>query len=1051
MNYKELKQLIKAAQRKNDQGEDCKAELAKFFFTLDRHVERVNDFYNKQYAEYDRRLKRVSAILNAGHPHTPSDKDEVEEEVGVLLELRHSLRNLIWFGELNKRGITKILKKCDKKTGTSQQQSYLATRVDALPFANEQEIKSDLQVMSLLLSRVSSRDTTPTTLGAVDPSSMKSSTSVVTSSSSKYMPLILEDDGTGLQDALVEQYCSPILAPARLLVSLLNKAALQPSLKCIDTLLEISPVIADPADISGRNFFHHHVIAMGKPHSGPESIAPAHPPLDKKRINFGPDGINAKDSYEGLLEVLHCLPVHLRSLLLQKDHHRRTPLHYAAQFGLKGATSIIVHHMKLWNLYQPNISFDDISMWADTEVLTPLHLAVLGKHPKTTKVLLDSSEAVLTNQRLLLLAARMDSPELLQLLLEYPGTDIDFCDPDTHETALYIACKSNLMGSVEFLLSKGASTEIRESAFGWTPVFAAATEGLEKVVEALLKNKANADIADDSGWTPMEHACLRGHVKLASMLETTKMETCSIVEREDEPQTKSFGHMYLESEALIMLTFGSMDLRDKHPAVEFERVPMSRAHTTELDTALSVVVSVKGLEAPPVVLDLPLEDNYGSATDPLTFRCGVEQAEKAVVLFDIVPTYQSKEKSRVLGRGVAMLSSAYTELGDQRRSLHGTLVVPILETGTLELLGSVRFEVLVARPFHHERMNVGRAETYWRSLVSTRVIGHRGLGKNSARNSLQLGENTVESFIAAASLGASYVEFDVQLTKDHVPVIYHDFLVAESGLDVPMHALTAEQFLQLNSRAQGKVAYTRRKSLDDQALHYQKHSSLPIDERMKLTRTWKAKQFKGNARGTSIASPFVTLKDLFRKLPKTVGFNIELKYPMLDEAQSEDMGLVGVDLNFFVDTVLKVVYDHSEGRDIILSSFHPDVCLLLSLKQPSIPVMFLTDAGTEAIADVRAASLQSAIRFAKKWNLLGIVSAAQPLVMCPRLAGIVKASGLVCVTYGVLNNDPNKANSQLQAGVDAVIVDSVLAVRQGLRSNRDEVKAVSSQLEKLAV
>jgi glycerophosphoryl diester phosphodiesterase len=34
---------------------------------------------------------------------------------------------------------------------------------------------------------------------------------------------------------------------------------------------------------------------------------------------------------------------------------------------------------------------------------------------------------------------------------------------------------------------------------------------------------------------------------------------------------------------------------------------------------------------------------------------------------------------------------------------------------------------------------------------------------------------------------------DVQLTKDHVPVIYHDFLVSETGVDAPVHTLTLEQ------------------------------------------------------------------------------------------------------------------------------------------------------------------------------------------------------------------------------------------------------------------
>lgn len=43
---------------------------------------------------------------------------------------------------------------------------------------------------------------------------------------------------------------------------------------------------------------------------------------------------------------------------------------------------------------------------------------------------------------------------------------------------------------------------------------------------------------------------------------------------------------------------------------------------------------------------------------------------------------------------------------------------------------------------------------------------------------------------------------DVQLTKDHVPVIYHDFLVSETGIDAPVHTLTLEQvgFPATNSR-----------------------------------------------------------------------------------------------------------------------------------------------------------------------------------------------------------------------------------------------------------
>jgi len=54
---------------------------------------------------------------------------------------------------------------------------------------------------------------------------------------------------------------------------------------------------------------------------------------------------------------------------------------------------------------------------------------------------------------------------------------------------------------------------------------------------------------------------------------------------------------------------------------------------------------------------------------------------------------------------------------------------------------------------------------------------------------------------------------------------------------------------------------------------------------------------------------------------------------MLQESEEEEMDTFGIEMNSWVDTVLKVVYDKGQGRDIIFSSFHPDICLMLSLKQ----------------------------------------------------------------------------------------------------------------------
>jgi len=173
---------------------------------------------------------------------------------------------------------------------------------------------------------------------------------------------------------------------------------------------------------------------------------------------------------------------------------------------------------------------------------------------------------------------------------------------------------------------------------------------------------------------------------------------------------------------------------------------------------------------------------------------------------------------------------------------------------------------------------------------------------------------------------------------------------------------------------------------------------------------------------------------------------------MLFESEKEEMDTYAVELNSFVDTILTKVYDLGTGRNIMFSSFNPDICLLLSFKQPSIPVLFLTDAGDgdSMLGDIRASSLQEGIRFASRWNLLGIVSAARPLVTCPRLVRVVKQSGLLCFSYGTLNNESGNVNAQAREGIDAVIVDSVLAIRKGLTAGESKAALASGDMAPVA-
>ena len=873
--------------------------------------------------------------------------------------------------------------------------------------------------------------------------------------------------------------------PPILTLNLLQRAISCRAKACIDQLLAMVDTLDAGDDINKRNCIHRLIITIGRSKSAGDGepttdalqdaniattnyIKPAAPPVlaplsasNKEHDCSGE--MSRDDKCIVLLEYLvDRLRPQQRIAIQARDAYDRMPLHYAAQYGCVVICQIIILRLQTWELFEVSPGVD-APFFQDGDGYSPLHLSVTGGHPLTTRTLLEAENWRGADDRkaavrkhmsksgeVLALAVKADFVVIVKLLVE-AGVDLNYQD-DQGETALHVAARFGHTECARILLEEydgqKADMEVAENSFGWTPLFVACVDGRIDIVKILIAAKASLERLDTSGWTAKEHAALRGHMDIAEVLaDVTALPSSleldplsvnavsaitpnrSLAERKSnamisngtlrstEP-VKTYGHRYLTKETMILVSLGTMDTRKAVEAVNLDRIPLADAHSTQLDTALSIVVSARGANGEPSIIDLPVQDNI--STDPIVFTAF--DATKVKLLFDIVPTYSGSNDQRV-GRGVALLSSIKPSIGSKRITLQGDVAVPIMAASTLEVIGSVNFNFLIITPFTHPNMTIAEDVTYWKSMASTMVIGHRGLGKNTAaRNSLQLGENTIQSFIAAANLGAQYIEFDVQLTKDHVPVIYHDFLVSETGIDAPVHTLTLEQFLHVNDdrhtpracRPSSPVSVATRAINGTDA---RKHRSLSLgdlakgatsdmSERMKNTRDFKEKGFKANSRGNFIQAPFTTLEEMFIKLPEHIGFNVEMKYPMLHESEEQEMDTYAVELNSFVDEVLTKVYDLGKKRNIIFSSFNPDICLLLSFKQPSIPILFLTDAGTCPVGDIRASSLQEAIRFASRWNLLGVVSAAEPLVIAPRLVKVVKESGLVCVSYGTLNNDP---------------------------------------------
>lgn len=1006
--------------------------------------------------------------------------------MGALLELRSQLRNLQWFGEINRRGFVKITKKLDKKVpDLVTQHPYISTKVDPKPFAKEANTARLLTEINKWMSVLAEAQTFDDAMSDHSTRSLgRASTKGLLNLPQAQLDVldqaVRNDDVASLQAGLKESNISSEEGSKPLLLNLLQRSISARAKASIAFLLSNLKSIDEPDDINGRNCIHRLVIHIGRTKSNPGDQEPKSYPVpagsqfSNKHIQAGFSATGAKalntneihllgkddEVVQLFIYLLDQLRPEQRVALKSRDSFGRMPLHYAAQFGFVVVCQIIMAKMQEWNQFNVKDGIDTPE-WQDHDGCAPLHLSVVGGHPLTTRALLQgenwqgSSESkaeirksISKSGAVLALATKSNYSTIVQMLVD-AGVDPNWRDK-TNETALHVAAR---FGHVECarIIIKGTEfqqgdLEATENTYAWTPLHVAAVDGKLNVAELLVEAGADTTRIDSSGWTAREHAALRGHMDIARLLavdmiddeppsrpvetlQPTLSEMSSIDERRSNgassvsrpPEAiKSFGHRYLTDESLVLVSLGSMDMRKNVEPVSLDRIPLTEAHNTQLDTALSIVVAATGAQGEPTIIDLPVHDNI--ATEPIVFM--TKDATKVKLLFDIVPTYSGNNQNKV-GRAVALLSSVKPTLGSRRMNLQGDVCVPIMSS-SLDVIGTVNFNFLVITPFHHPNMEVTSRQTYWKKMSSTMIIGHRGLGKNLTSNkSLQLGENTLPSFIAAANLGAQYVEFDVQLTKDHVPVIYHDFLVSETGIDAPVHTLTLEQFLHINPDTrrgprhtsstkpmdQGESGGFRARSNSlaptrSQSMGFAGSGLQDMDERMKHTRDFKSKGFKANSRGNFIQAPFATLEDLFRKLPENIGFNIEMKYPMLHESEEHEMDTYAVELNSFCDTVLSKVYDLAGERHIIFSSFNPDICLCLSYKQPSIPILFLTDAGCCEVCDVRASSLQEAIRFASRWNLLGIVSAAEPFINSPRLVKVVKENGIVCFSYGTLNNDP---------------------------------------------
>ncbi|KAG2220854.1 hypothetical protein INT45_010916 [Circinella minor] len=1147
LNYKSLKKAIKEAARnsppleEDTTGNAIELEKVDTFYTykqsqLDRRLWILSEKYHQYYPTNSQSSSTTTnnnnddlssdgeGTLNGNDSSTISSLPDIQEElVSALQETRAQMSKIMWFAELNTKGFKKILKKLDKRLGLDTQNIYYQTKVAILPFASHEHIRTEIDKLNHWISTLAVADdrslirvSTMKHPASVSvklpmPSTVRRHNHLLTDDEMEQCTLAIDqDDSTKLEKLLITSNTLTTVKSKsdadQARYTLLELAVQRNSLRCIEYLIENGVNPMEHHDINERNILHKLCILVGE----------ARPEQKSSKV------------LEALLKWLPELPV-------QKDFAGRRPLHYASEFGQSETVRMLMNHAIRYGYYGQE-GFTDPA-WQDREGHTPLFLSILHGNFQTLSVLIEcghikdidnviaaasqrngngvtnNNDSIPEFARLshhpsaVAMACAQSNLELLNLLIDN-GAKVDLADEDG-ETALHIAVRTHFTEGVRALITRGhANVNLPEKINAWTPLIIAAIEGCQDIAELLLEAKADKTCKDNDGWKAYEHAVFRGHPDIGRITKPEVDLTNYKFPRpainggnstqgpsagSQSPPTKArnragrlYGHKYLTDQCMIIVKLGSNDVRNPL-SQRFLKIDDSKLDEQRLSIAISAVNATGELP----ILDLP-PNNQQSLLHPEPLVLFATKPEDVILRFDLLETFGLHQSDKIIARGTATFdtdliytkSKGFKGNAAGNSSLRGQHIVPLVKATTLDCIGSLGFEYFVVTPFTHPKMTVGDRYMYYKSL-DTKIIGHRGSGMNKRAARLQVGENTVLSFITAASLGAEYVEFDVQLTKDLVPVIYHDWTVTETGFDIPLNAITSEQFLNLRPSGHIREYHTGVSdgtTVDqvqpDSAIVQQNDTSSsnnnsPIIDtytgvgggggdstkpskrlnrsnslsaigsptmygraiatnRLELTRTNKLGKLKGNG-PESIQAPFTTLVEALKQIPKSAGCNIEVKYPMIDEAESDELYQFQ-EINIFVDTILKVVYDNAEDdRRIIFSSFHPEICVALNLKQPNYPVFFLTDAGTLPMADVRCNSIQGAVRFAKQADLLGIVTASEPILEAPRMTTIIKESGLLLFTYGVLNNEVENAVAQKKYGVDAVIVDSVGAVRKGLQ------------------
>lgn len=264
------------------------------------------------------------------------------------------------------------------------------------------------------------------------------------------------------------------------------------------------------------------------------------------------------------------------------------------------------------------------------------------------------------------------------------------------------------------------------------------------------------------------------------------------------------------------------------------------------------------------------------------------------------------------------------------------------------------------------------------------TIGHRGSGNNLCTQECQ--ENTLEGFLHAGKVGCEFVEFDIQLSKEKIPLIHHDYVISRKekypDIDEP-----------LLEDPPGTFQYALNQFTIDQF------------RKSKLDLQWKQQ--------------LPIFSELLLNLPKDMKFDIEIKFPF----QPKNKHIPYTERNEFLDIILHEIAKDAGDRKFFFSSFDIDSVIMLSFKQHKYPVYMLMTQETEDTFEYFCTKIVGMAPLLKRIGVKGYVIDSTFLLKETSLIKKLLDQGFTVSTYGKPNNDEKQIIEQLDLGISGICTD----------------------------